>query len=364
VFFVDFVAALSFIEYCRTHDVEIDSYVGSEYNAHALARSEKKNRFLKIDAADARHVPESTFASSAPPPTKTSLGDDIRARRIEKDITLKKVSEDTHISLRHLQSLEEGNYRDLPGGMYNRAFVRSYCIYLGLDPVPYLERYEAASAPVHEKVAKARVRIQQVHTPPIRIPPVLIWTIMLLVSVTGIYLSHGWIARVFSPYFSRPPATRIPAQPPAPAPQAAKGNEPVQGVAAPTTTAEPSVLPIQSPTQPPATAGAPGTTLTPATTPQDVPPPQGTMRLHFEVTQDCWMSLTGDGATAYVGILKPGETPQFDAKSYFTMVLGNAGGIRLKINGKPAKPLGAPGAVIKIVINADTIPELIEKIAS
>jgi len=202
---------------------------------------------------------------------------------------------------------------------------------------------------MHEKAIKTRVRSQQMPTQPMRIPPLLIWTIMLLASITGLYFSRGWISQVFSPYFSRPPATHIPTQ--AQAPQPAKENVPAQG------TVTPATDPAQVPVQPTVTAAA--TAIT--TTLPDEPPP-GTMRLQFEVTQACWMSLTGDGTRVYSGVLRPGETPQFDARNNFDMVLGNAGGIKLKINGKPAKLLGAPGAVIKILINADTIPDLIEKV--
>jgi cytoskeleton protein RodZ len=79
--------------------------------------------------------------------------------------------------------------------------------------------------------------------------------------------------------------------------------------------------------------------------------------------QRCWMSLTSDGNRVVSRTLQAGESPIFDAKEQFVMVLGNAGGVRLKINGKPAKPLGAPGAVVKLLIDMQTIPDLLQKLA-
>ncbi len=317
-----------------------------EYNAVALAKSEKKSRIPKPESAEARHAAEH---AAAPPPAKSqaTIGADLKAARAAQSITLKQVSEDTRISLRHLQNLEEGRYGDLPGGMYNRAFLRTYCVYLGLDPTHFLERYEAESTPQSEKPVKNKPRSEPIPAQPRQVPQLLIWTVMLLASIAGLYFSRGWIAQVFSPYFPQPPVSRIPVPPPTPAPAPSQAKE-----AQPTEPTTPAVNPAN---QPPATEPAAATTPVPAE------PPPGTIRLSFEVVENCWMSLKGDGTNVYSDTLKPGDTPFFDAKEQFEMVLGNAGGIKLKINGRPAKPLGAPGAVVKVLINSANIPELLEK---
>ncbi len=258
------------------------------------------------------------------------------------------MSDDTHITLRQLQSLEDGRYGDLPGGMYNRAFIRMYCTYLGLEPEGFVARYEEESAPRTEKTVKAKPRPEPVPVKSWHVPQVLIWGIMLLASVVGVYFSHDWIAQVFSPYFAQAPAARIPLPPPTPATTPAQPKE-----ALTLQTAPPAANPPADQAQPAA--------ATEAAAPVPAEPPAGTIRLSFEVVDPCWMSLTSDGTRVYSDTLQPGSTPFFDAKEQFEMVLGNAGGIKLKINGKPAKPLGAPGAVIKLLINAASIPELLEK---
>ncbi len=312
-----------------------------------MAKSDKKSRILGLESADSRHAAEYPTALPQPDKSQATLSSDLKAARTEKNITLKQVAADTRISLRHLENLEEGRYSDLPGGVYNRAFLRSYCVYLGLEPADFLVRYEAESAPHSDKAAKSKPRSLPIAAQPRKVPQLLIWSMMLLASIAGLYFSRSWIAQIFSPYFSQPPTSRIPISAPTPAPTPSQAKE-AQSTPPATPVANPAV-------QPPATA-APGTAT-------QIPPepPAGTIRLSFEVVDPCWMSLTSDGTRVYSDTLQPGNTPSFDAKEQFEMVLGNAGGIKLKINGKPAKPLGAPGAVIKLLINAANILELLEK---
>ena len=62
-----------------------------------------------------------------------------------------------------------------------------------------------------------------------------------------------------------------------------------------------------------------------------------------------------------VRTLEPGNNPVFDANERFFLVIGNAGGIHLKINGKALKALGKPGQVVRLLINEQNMKDLIEK---
>ena len=70
------------------------------------------------------------------------LNVDLRLAREQAKISLQQVADQTRITLRHLENLEEGRYDQLPGGMYNRAFLRAYCECLGLDSAKFLKRYQ------------------------------------------------------------------------------------------------------------------------------------------------------------------------------------------------------------------------------
>ena len=62
-----------------------------------------------------------------------SLASELKAARERRNVVLSQIAEETRIGLRHLESLEEGRYSDLPGGIYNRAFIKAYCEFLNLD---------------------------------------------------------------------------------------------------------------------------------------------------------------------------------------------------------------------------------------
>jgi cytoskeletal protein RodZ len=313
-----------------------------------LIMSEKRSRLVKLDSADATRSIDHQAACPQQAVVREPLGADLRAARLKKQVTLGQVSQDTHISLRHLQNLEEGRYHDLPGGMYNRAFLRSYCAYLDLEAEDFLKRYEQESAPQGEKVIKTKPSRPRVLPEPIRIPPLLVWSVMLLASVVGLYFSRGWIAAVFSPYLSRPSASRM---------STPGSHHPTSETkAAEVTPAQANVAPtpvFQPATQPSLPVG-PSQVPTSGSTP-------GLIHLQFQVLQPCWISVISDGNQISSKILQPGEDPAYDAKKHFEIVLGNAGGVYLKINGKSTKPLGKPGEVLKLLINEQTITDLLEK---
>jgi len=88
------------------------------------------------------------------------------------------------------------------------------------------------------------------------------------------------------------------------------------------------------------------------------------IRIEFQVVQKCWVSVKGDGNTVFSKLLEPGDDKSFDANERFYIILGNAGGVRLKINGKQSKPLGKPGEVVRVLINEQNIADLMEKATS
>ncbi len=69
------------------------------------------------------------------------LGEVLRAAREAKEIDLTKVERDTKIRERYLSALERGEYRELPGAVYTKGFLRNYGAYLGLDPEYLIDLY-------------------------------------------------------------------------------------------------------------------------------------------------------------------------------------------------------------------------------
>lgn len=69
------------------------------------------------------------------------FGELLRRERELRKITLREVSEATKINLRYLEMLERNDFRHLPGGVFNKGFVRAYAQYIGVDPEEMINAY-------------------------------------------------------------------------------------------------------------------------------------------------------------------------------------------------------------------------------
>jgi cytoskeleton protein RodZ len=74
------------------------------------------------------------------------LGEVLRTAREAKGVDLARVERDTKIRVRYLSALENGEYRDLPGSVYTKGFLRNYGAYLGLDAEYLIDLYRLESA--------------------------------------------------------------------------------------------------------------------------------------------------------------------------------------------------------------------------
>jgi len=76
------------------------------------------------------------------------LGEVLRTAREAKGVDLARVERDTKIRTRYLSALESGDYRELPGSVYTKGFLRNYGAYLGLDAEYLIDLYRLESAGV------------------------------------------------------------------------------------------------------------------------------------------------------------------------------------------------------------------------
>jgi cytoskeletal protein RodZ len=70
-----------------------------------------------------------------------SIGEKLRLEREARGIALRQISEQTRISIRYLEAIEADDYKRLPGGIFNRSFVRAYAKFVGVDEHAALEDY-------------------------------------------------------------------------------------------------------------------------------------------------------------------------------------------------------------------------------
>src|SRR5437763_11842273 len=70
-----------------------------------------------------------------------SIGEKLRLARETRGIALREISEQTRISMRYLEAIENDDYRHLPGGIFNRSFIRAYAKFIGYDEHEAMEEY-------------------------------------------------------------------------------------------------------------------------------------------------------------------------------------------------------------------------------
>src|SRR5918999_1004852 len=70
-----------------------------------------------------------------------SFGEQLRLAREARGISLREISEQTRISTRYLEAIEADDYKRLPGGIFNRSFIKAYAKQIGFDEKAALEGY-------------------------------------------------------------------------------------------------------------------------------------------------------------------------------------------------------------------------------
>jgi cytoskeletal protein RodZ len=125
----------------------------------------------------------------------------LRLAREGRGIPLREISDQTRISMHYLEAIETNDYKRLPGGIFNRSFVKAYARYVGYDEKEAVEGYtrymrelgdtgdEVASTPFHSKV--------YTDAPATRSPILtVVLAIVILAILTAIALSvMHWVQR-------------------------------------------------------------------------------------------------------------------------------------------------------------------------
>lgn len=248
-----------------------------------------------------------------PRPSAPSLGEELKRERLVREISLEEIAAATKISMRILTALESSDLSRLPAPVFTRGFIRAYSLYLGLDPVQkintYLAEVEPSAAQQVTPVAKPRGGSRF-----LRGPRSTAGTIVG--GVTAVLLLLGLIA---NPAHRRPTVTRA---------SRVAVVEPVSFK---------NVAPSSEPT-PLIREDAPETTMT-----------EDGIALVLEFDESSWVEISADGAKVFGGLITAGESRRFEAKKEFCLTLGNAGGVRVSVDGHPAARLGRPGEVIRDV---------------
>ena len=300
-----------------------------------------------------------------------SVGEFFRQVRETKGLTVDEVSSKTRIRSDFVKALEDGNFSKLPDQVFARGFVRSYARSLGLDEEDAIQRFAKSAGTFYEKQdERERLKVRQAEEERKRQSNRKAVAVAIGIAVlTLIFLLSREQSTVLKraepePAFPKQSTQTVKEAPvaaamkePEPAAESTKPN--ATGAAAPTSVPEAR---RSEPTPPPIAASKPeaetvsavsvgtdgplsGISLEAAGAMADTP-----LVLDLEATELSWVVVQIDNGSPQESLLRPGEKAQWKGRDQFVLTLGNAGGVKAELNGKPQKPFGPSGKVAREIL--------------
>ncbi len=269
-----------------------------------------------------------------------TIAEELSAARQERGLDLETVQQQSGISLAVLRGIESGQF-DVVEPVFARLALKAYAEYLGLNPEPFLTRFDQQQGRAFQPRQRPVVLLSQPkpkhrsQTPLIAIGSV-IGACFLLV---GAYYFLG--DKITAP-------TQTVSAPPEPAPAAAPND----------------TLLVQPPTEleaateaaPPPTAPSSPATDTLAT--EAAPPPAAAIQatasspvvLELEARDSTWVQIHWDDAEEnFEGIVPPGQRHRFEARGHFVVLSTRPHGLQYWLDGQLLGDgqLGDPNKVLR-----------------
>jgi cytoskeleton protein RodZ len=233
-----------------------------------------------------------------------NFGERLKRERELREVTLEEITQATRIGPRFLEALENEEWDKLPGGVFNRGFVRSIAHYLGLDEEAFLAEYDLAhAAHADQQAQKYAQKIEdRIPQTPLWIPMAIVLGILLLAAAVIFGGIYGW--RRFVRHSTPKPVAIIDAP-------------------AATSPAMVSASPLQA-SNPPDAAVSP-------------------LDLSVSASAMTRVRVQADGALLLDESVRPGENRHFAAKTEFVVSAADSSAVLLELNGEAMPPVGAPG---------------------
>jgi cytoskeleton protein RodZ len=262
------------------------------------------------------------------------FGRSLREARERRGVSLRQIANATKIGMSALEALERNDISRLPGGIFSRAFVRSYAIEVGLDPEATLQEFIAQFP--HDSVTAGHPTStlgedHQAIESDRRSATTFVRLIALSVPIAGALLYFSTAGRR-----AAPPAVETRTAAPAPTP--------VEVPAASVDPAPPALSPVEGPVVAPA--------LKPVVAPASAATfPSDRLTVALRAIGECWVSATIDGEKRVDRLLRPGEQLEMDVHRELLLTAGDASALAITLNGAEARPLGKPSQVVTVRLN-------------
>jgi len=258
--------------------------------------------------------------------TKAGFGEHLKREREMRGVSLEEIAGATRISTRFLDALENEAWDRLPGGVFNRGFVRTVARFLGLEEENLLAEYALATRLPGATAVSSAIPPQQ--SPALRRAP---WIALGMAAVLAL-VGAGWSGwRWFA---------------------ARRAELTAAASAVPSAPAPPPVPPmVSAPPVPPAASlqtGSPWEESPPQPPNSPLPNLARELQLKIDADRETSLTVTSDGQQIFAGTILAGESRNFSAENTLTVETPDSGAIRLQLNGQTLSPIGPQGQPGKI----------------
>jgi cytoskeleton protein RodZ len=244
------------------------------------------------------------------------FGDHLKREREMRGVSLEEISAATRISTRFLEALESDQWDQLPGGVFNRGFIRSIARFLGLDEDTLVAEYALET--------KNRTDIGVVPDPPMEVrrnwgPAIIALAMLGAILVGGWFIYSHYGARIAARLHRKQAASdgSVQAAPAHASATAPSGRNTAPEMAAPT----------------PASANS-------AAAPSAA---SNSLELKIEAGKPAELKVIADGRTVYDGHVDAGNVMRFDAQDTLEITSSDSSAVLLDLNGQTMPPMGLPG---------------------
>ncbi|HEX4602679.1 MAG TPA: RodZ domain-containing protein [Candidatus Angelobacter sp.] len=286
-----------------------------------------------------------------------AFGDRLRREREMRGITLDEITESTKISRRHLEALEGEHFDQLPGGVFNKGFVRAYAHFLGIDEDQAVADYSAAANEQPEPEDKFPLEIHEEPDPDLNPRRSYLPLVFAVAALVGVLVGYAfWVkskprtpdaaaatASQTTPQSASGPAASGPA---ASVPgQTAPQSTPVAGASVAATKAKTPAAPAKTPAAQVERAAVEPPVQTqpqaPATAAETRPAEkEKAFFVSVKAKEDAWISIVADGKSVMQRVLGADKHKKVKAGKVLVLRTGNAGGIEVSFNGRSLGAIG------------------------
>jgi len=263
----------------------------------------------------------------------TSIGVTLRSERLRRGLRLEQVAAETKIRIYLLEAMEDDHFDRLPRGLLTRSFLRQYAHTLGLDEdeiiASFKQQFDQPPEPLPVPLPEDRLWY-------LRHPPELFWVLTLLFASAGAYSLWQGRPRTSSEIVIGALGSRTASKASA---YGSVRDHPLKPKLPSDIVSEGRIaraLPLWAkPSEP----GRAQESIAQA------------MHVALNATEPVWLSVKSDGTETYRGTLEGQQ--EFGASNRMIVLVGNAGGLGVSLNGRPVGPIGRHGEVRVLLLTPD-----------